>query len=154
MSDHNDKSTISEKELLSMSEDDYRTADQRTFFKNILEKDKEQINDEINKVRDDIKVHDDSGDSVDLAANTEIMQLRLRTVERKTKLLHKIEESLTRIESGMYGYCTETGVKIGLERLLARPTASLSIDSKEVQEFHEKVEGTIGTEVEKENNED
>lgn len=65
--------------------------------------------------------------------------LELRTRDRERKLISKIDEALTRIEDGTYGYCEETGEPIGIKRLEARPIATLSI---EAQERHERMERT------------
>lgn len=69
--------------------------------------------------------------------------LELRTRDRARKLISKINEALQRIEDGVYGYCEDTGEPIGLERLEARPTATLSI---EAQERHERMEKTYDDE--------
>ena len=64
---------------------------------------------------------------------------RLRTRDRERKLIAKIDEALRRIEDGSYGYCEETGEPIGLPRLLARPTATLSIEAQERRERRQKL---------------
>jgi len=69
--------------------------------------------------------------------------LDLRTKDRARKLISKINDALKRIEDGTYGYCEETGEPIGLERLEARPVATLSI---EAQERHERMEKTYDDE--------
>lgn len=143
-------STLTEEQLLSMPAADYMNVAQKDYFKILLQSMQEKLKQEINDSRKDMHAPGDVGDSLDLAANTEMLQLSLRTTERKTKLLHKVEESLISIETGNYGYCVETGKAIGLERLLARPTATLSINSKEQQEFHERTEGVSEIGVEKE----
>lgn len=151
-----DNEMISEKELLKMSGSDYMNAVQRNFFKNLLAETQENLKQEITNAREGMLSTGDVGDSLDLASNTEMLQLSLRTTERKTKLLHKVEEAIIRIDNGTYGYCVESGNPIGLKRLLARPTATLSIDSKEQQEFHERTEGVseIGEAKEKDDAED
>lgn len=73
-------------------------------------------------------------DPADRASLEEDHTLELRVRDRERKLLHKIDEALARIENGRYGWCAETGEPIGIERLLARPTATCSV---EVQEHHE-----------------
>ena len=65
--------------------------------------------------------------------------LELRTRDRMRKVISKIDAALEKIEDGTYGYCEETGEPIGLERLIARPIATLSIDA---QERHERMEKT------------
>jgi len=138
----NKESTIiTEKALLKMPESDYMSAPQRLFFRHMLTEMQTALKEEITASRANMHAPTDVGDSIDLANDAEMMQISLRTTERKTKLLHKVEESLVRIDNGTYGFCIETGYPIGIKRLLARPTATLSIDSKEQQEFHERTEG-------------
>ncbi|MBQ9034708.1 MAG: RNA polymerase-binding protein DksA [Alphaproteobacteria bacterium] len=82
-------------------------------------------------------------DDVDRASLETDKALDLRTKDRIRKLITKIDEALDRIEDGSYGYCEETGEPIGLERLEARPVATLSI---EAQERHERMEKTFDDE--------
>ena len=67
--------------------------------------------------------------------------LELRNRDRERKLIKKIDESIARIEAGEYGYCNSCGVEIGLKRLEARPTATLCIDCKTLEEHREKQVG-------------
>ena len=78
-------------------------------------------------------------DEIDRATLESGNSLELRTRDRARKLITKIDEALKRIEDGVYGYCEETGDPIGIERLEARPVATLSI---EAQERHERMEKT------------
>ncbi len=78
-------------------------------------------------------------DEVDRASMETDKALDLRTKDRARKLISKINDALKRIEDGTYGYCEETGEPIGVERLEARPVATLSI---EAQERHERMEKT------------
>ncbi|PTB85714.1 RNA polymerase-binding protein DksA, partial [Pseudidiomarina aestuarii] len=64
--------------------------------------------------------------------------LELRTRDRERKLIKKIEESLIDLEKGDYGFCESCGVDIGIRRLEARPTATLCIDCKTLDEIREK----------------
>lgn len=137
-----EREILTEDELLSMPESDYMNVSQRQYFRKVLSDMYSSLKEEIHQARQEMNAPTDVGDELDLASNAEMLQLNLRTTERKTKLLHKIEAAIARIDNGVYGYCLETKAPIGLERLLARPTATLSIDSKEQQEFHEKTEGT------------
>ncbi len=82
-------------------------------------------------------------DEIDRASLEADKSLDLRTKDRARKLISKINEALERIEDGSYGYCEETGEPIGLERLEARPIATLSI---EAQERHERMEKTYDDE--------
>ncbi|MBC8119298.1 MAG: TraR/DksA C4-type zinc finger protein, partial [Burkholderiaceae bacterium] len=65
----------------------------------------------------------------------------LRTRDRERKLLKKVQQALTRVESGEYGYCEETGEPIGIPRLLARPTATLSLEAQQRREMKQKMFG-------------
>ena len=65
--------------------------------------------------------------------------IELRSRDRERKLLSKIDAALQRIENGSYGYCEETGEPIGLNRLIARPIATLSIEAQEEHEKNEKI---------------
>ncbi len=78
-------------------------------------------------------------DLADRASAETDRSLELRTRDRARKLISKIDEALTRIENGTYGYCEETDEAIGLKRLEARPIATLSL---EAQERHERMEKT------------
>jgi DnaK suppressor protein len=65
----------------------------------------------------------------------------LRTRDRERKLLKKVQQSLARIDSGDYGWCEETGEPIGIPRLIARPTATLSLEAQERRELRQKLFG-------------
>ncbi len=82
-------------------------------------------------------------DDIDRASLETDKALDLRTKDRARKLISKIDDALARIENGSYGFCEETGEPIGLERLEARPVATLSI---EAQERHERLEKTYDDE--------
>ena len=79
-------------------------------------------------------------DPLDRAAQEEEFTLELRTRDRERKLIKKIEESLELIEQGEYGFCESCGAEIGIRRLEARPTATLCIDCKTIDEIREKQE--------------
>jgi DnaK suppressor protein len=80
-------------------------------------------------------------DPADRATIEEEHALELRTRDRERKLLKKVEQALARIESGDYGWCEETGEAIGVARLLARPTANLSLEAQERRELRQKLFG-------------
>jgi len=82
-------------------------------------------------------------DDIDRASLETDKSLDLRTKDRARKLIVKIDEALDRIEDGTYGYCEETGEEIGVERLMARPIATLCV---EAQERHERMEKTYDDE--------
>lgn len=77
-------------------------------------------------------------DPADRATIEEEHALELRTRDRERKLIKKVQQSLARIESGDYGYCEETGEPIGLQRLLARPTATLSVEAQQRRELRQR----------------
>jgi DnaK suppressor protein len=77
-------------------------------------------------------------DPNDRASQESDMSLELRNRDRERKLIKKIDETIGRIESGEYGYCDSCGVEIGLKRLEARPTATLCIDCKTLDEMRER----------------
>jgi DnaK suppressor protein len=78
-------------------------------------------------------------DLADRASSETDRALELRTRDRQRKLIAKIDEALRRIEDGVYGYCEETGEPIGLQRLQARPIATLSLEAQERHERRERV---------------
>ena len=80
-------------------------------------------------------------DPADRATIEEEHALELRTRDRERKLLKKVQQSIVRIDGGDYGWCEETGEPIGLRRLLARPTATLSLEAQERREMRQKMFG-------------
>lgn len=83
----------------------------------------------------------DVGDEVERATRETENSLELRTRDRYRKLLNKIDQALNRIEEGEYGYCDETGEEIGLDRLEARPIATLCLDAQERRELKQRQQG-------------
>ena len=80
-----------------------------------------------------------SPDVVDQASSQTEKTVEMRTINRQIKLLSKIYKAIKKIDADTYGYCEETGEPIGLKRLIARPIASLSIESQEKHEKNEKI---------------
>ena len=80
-----------------------------------------------------------SPDVIDQAASQTEKDVEMRTLNRQIKLLSKIEKAIKKIKTSTYGYCEETGEKIGLKRLIARPIATLSIEAQEKHEKKEKI---------------
>ncbi len=83
----------------------------------------------------------DVGDEVERATRETENSLELRTRDRYRKLINKIEQALNRIEEGEYGYCEETGEEIGIDRLEARPIATLCLDAQERRELKQRQQG-------------
>ncbi|MEW5769271.1 MAG: RNA polymerase-binding protein DksA [Pseudomonadota bacterium] len=129
--------SLTEAQLLAMSEDDYMNDAQLAFFKGKLLAMREEILDNARETGEHLKENEVFADPNDRATVEEENMLEQRVRDRERKLLKKINASLSRIEDGSYGFCLETGEPIGLPRLLARPTAELSI---EAQEKHERME--------------
>lgn len=129
-------------DVLSMPEADYMNEAQRTFFRLKLERLKNEILSNAGQttehLREDTVVVPDPADR---ATIEEEHALELRTRDRERKLLKKIEQSIDRVDAGDYGYCEETGEPIGLARLLARPTASLSLEAQQRRELKQKMFG-------------
>lgn len=123
--------------LKQMPEDDYMNDTQLEYFKDVLVQLKEDTLNEIKLCKDDITQANREPDVVDIAAIEDERARKLRFVDRKLKFVRKIDSSLNRIQKKDYGYCDETGNPIGIERLLLRPTATLSIEAKKMQEARE-----------------
>jgi DnaK suppressor protein len=113
---------------------------QKEWFRNRLLALKQEI---IDESRDTVEAMKESAvntpDIVDRASAEADRALELRTRDRQRKLVAKIDSALRRIEKGEYGYCEETGDPISLRRLIARPTATLSLEAQERHERREKV---------------
>ena len=120
--------------------EEYMSPQQTEHFKNILFSWKKMLMTEAEKTMDHMKQDSSKlSDPNDAATQEEEFRLELRTRDRERKLITKIDQALSRIDDGSYGYCEDTGEPIGIKRLEARPIATLSI---EAQERHEKMEKT------------
>jgi len=112
---------------------------QLAHFRNILQALKVELSQDIDRtvhtMQDEATVFADPNDR---ASQESDMALELRNRDRERKLIKKIEETIAKIESQDYGYCESCGVEIGLKRLEARPTATLCIDCKTLDELREK----------------
>ena len=128
-------------ELLAMPEKDYMNPTQLAFFRELLEHMRDEILHNVTSTSEHLRESEEMPDPADRATQEEEHSFELRARDRERKLLHKIERALQRIEQGEYGYCEETGEPIGLKRLLARPTATLTL---EAQERHEQRERQFG----------
>lgn len=125
-------------------DEEYMNETQLEYFRQKLENWKKSIVSQSVDTLEDLRQGGLSQpDEVDRASLETDKALDLRTKDRIRKLINKIDEALDRIEDGTYGYCEETGEPIGLERLEARPVATLSI---EAQERHERMEKTFDDE--------
>jgi DnaK suppressor protein len=132
---------ISEAQLTKMSDKDYMNAEQLEFFKERLQKLRDDILKNADATTVNLRENTLVPDPADRATIEEEHALELRTRDRERKLLKKVEQALGRIESGEYGWCEETGEAIGVSRLLARPTANLSLEAQERRELRQKLFG-------------
>lgn len=129
---------LTEEELLKQPEEDYMNDEQLAFFKNMLLQQKDELIHGLEETSDNLQNQERESDENDRATLEEERWLELRIRERESKLISKIDSALRRIEDGSYGYCDDSGEEIGLERLLIRPTATLSIEAKQRRESIEK----------------
>lgn len=130
------------KPYMSEEGEEYMNEAQLEHFRKILENWKADLMKEVDRTVHHMQ--DDAAnfpDPTDRATQESEFSLELRTRDRERKLIKKIEESLSEIESGDYGYCEACGVEIGIRRLEARPTATLCIDCKTLDEIREKQMG-------------
>ncbi|MBX9794739.1 MAG: RNA polymerase-binding protein DksA [Burkholderiaceae bacterium] len=133
---------LSEAEILAMPDSEYMNEKQLDFFRATLKKLKDDLlsnaGETTEHLREDTSIVPDPADR---ATIEEEHALELRTRDRERKLLKKIAQSLNRVESGEYGFCDETGEPIGLGRLIARPTATLSLEAQQRRELKQKMFG-------------
>jgi DnaK suppressor protein len=133
---------LTEDELLAMPEAEYMNDKQLDFFRARLQQQKDDLlsnaGETTEHLREDTSIVPDPADR---ATIEEEHALELRTRDRERKLLKKIAQSLGRLETGEYGFCDETGEPIGLARLMARPTATLSLEAQQRRELKQKMFG-------------
>jgi len=133
---------LTDEEVMAMPESEYMNDKQMAFFRLKLVGLKrgilENAGETTEHLREDTVVVPDPADR---ATIEEEHALELRTRDRERKLLKKIEQSIARIDAGDYGYCDETGEPIGVGRLLARPTATLSLEAQQRRELKQKMFG-------------
>ena len=133
---------LTDAEVIAMPDSEYMNDIQMAFFRLKLVQLKNEVlsnaSETTEHLREDTVVVPDPADR---ATIEEEHALELRTRDRERKLLKKIEQSIHRIDGGDYGYCDETGEPIGVARLLARPTATLSLEAQERRELKQKMFG-------------
>lgn len=132
---------LSEEELLASPEKDYMNEAQLAFFKKRLLELRDQLLQNADDTGEHLRENEITTDPSDRATLEEEYTLELRTRDRERKLLKKVEKSLRMIDDGSYGWCEETGEPIGVPRLLARPTATLSLEAQERRERVQKLYG-------------
>ena len=136
-----DGAHLTEAQLLAMSEKDYMSPPQLAFFKARLQQLEKDLLKNAGETTEHLRETVLVPDPADRATIEEEHALELRTRDRERKLLKKIQQSLASIDSGDYGWCEETGEPIGIPRLLARPTATLSLEAQQRRELKQKLYG-------------
>jgi len=121
------------------ADEEYMSKKQLKHFRQILNNWKSDLSNDIDRtvhtMQDEVTMFADPNDR---ASQESDMALELRNRDRERKLIKKIDETLRNIDAAEYGYCEGCGIEIGLKRLEARPTATLCIDCKTLDEMREK----------------
>ena len=130
---------LTEQQILAMPEADYMNDAQLAFFRNRLKELETDILNNAGATTENLR--ETQFVPADRATIEEEHALELRTRDRERKLLKKVQQSIARIDAGDYGWCEETGEPIGIPRLLARPTATLSLEAQERREMRQKLYG-------------
>ena len=124
---------------VAKADEEYMNEDQKNHFRKILNEWKIELSHDIDRtvhtMQDEVTTFADPNDR---ASQESDMALELRNRDRERKLIKKIDETLRKIDDGDYGYCNGCGIEIGLKRLEARPTATLCIDCKTLDEMRER----------------
>ena len=137
----NGKRLPTEEQLLKTRDSDYMNEEQLAYFKHRLQQMEGELLQNADETTEHLRESVIVPDPADRATIEEEHALELRTRDRERKLLKKVQQALGRIESGEYGYCEETGDPIGIPRLLARPTATLSLEAQQRRELKQKMFG-------------
>ena len=136
-----EKKLLTEQDILKMPESQYMNEAQLEFFRERLREMERDILSNADETTEHLRETVIVPDPADRATIEEEHALGLRTRDRERKLLKKVQQSIALIDSGEYGWCEETGEPIGLPRLLARPTANLSLEAQERREKRQKMFG-------------
>jgi DnaK suppressor protein len=132
---------LTEAQILKMSDKDYMNEAQLAFFKARLQQLERDLLKNAGETTEHLRETVLVPDPADRATIEEEHALELRTRDRERKLLKKVQQSIASIDSGEYGWCEETGEPIGIPRLLARPTATLSLEAQQRRELKQKLYG-------------
>jgi DnaK suppressor protein len=132
---------LTEEEILKAPEKEYMNEAQLAFFKRRLVELRDQLLQNADDTGEHLRENEVTTDPSDRATLEEEYTLELRTRDRERKLLKKVEKSLKQIDDGSYGWCDETSEPIGVARLVARPTATLSLEAQERRERVQKLYG-------------
>nr|WP_307189606.1 RNA polymerase-binding protein DksA [Massilia eurypsychrophila] len=132
---------LSEDEIRAMNEKDYMNPAQLAFFKARLQQLEKDLLKNAGETTEHLRETVLVPDPADRATIEEEHALELRTRDRERKLLKKVQQSIAAIDGGDYGWCEETGEPIGIPRLIARPTATLSLEAQQRRELKQKLYG-------------
>ncbi|MDU6429376.1 MAG: RNA polymerase-binding protein DksA [Sutterella wadsworthensis] len=135
------KKVLTAEEILKMPDDDYMNAQQLEFFRRRLTDLEKELRANADQTTVNLRETTVVPDPADRATIEEEHALELRTRDRERKLLKKLQAAIKRIDDGDYGYCEETGDPIGVARLMARPTATLSLEAQQRRELKQKMYG-------------
>ena len=136
-----DARLLTEDEIRVMGEKDYMNPAQMAFFKARLQTLEKELLKNAGETTEHLRETVLVPDPADRATIEEEHALELRTRDRERKLLKKVQQSIASIDAGEYGWCEETGEPIGVLRLIARPTATLSLEAQQRRELKQKLYG-------------
>ncbi len=136
-----DNVLLTEEQILKMGEKDYMNPAQLAFFRNRLKELESTLIKNAGETTENLRDTPLVPDPADRATIEEEHALELRTRDRERKLLKKVQQSIASIYAEEYGWCEETGEPIGVPRLLARPTATLSLEAQQRRELKQKLYG-------------
>jgi len=135
------KAKLTEDKILSMGDMEYMNDAQLAFFKSRLQEIELTLVQNANETTAHLQENEIFADPFDRATIEEEHALELRTRDRESKMLRKVRAAIARIDEGDYGWCEDSGEPIGVERLLARPTATLSLEAQQRHEQRQKLFG-------------
>jgi DnaK suppressor protein len=141
MNAHKKYAGLTEAEILKQPESSYMNKAQLAFFREKLNELRDQILHNATDTGEHLRDNEVATDPSDRATQEEEYTLELRTRDRERKLLKKVDKVIRIIDDESFGWCEETGEPIGLPRLIARPTATLSIEAQERREKMQKLFG-------------
>ena len=132
---------LTEAELRAAPSEEYMSARKLALFRARLIAERDALLDSAHRTTLHLQEYESPADPADRASLEEDHTLELRVRDRERKMLHKIDEALARIDNGTFGWCESSGEPIGIARLLARPTATLSVEAQEIHEARRKMRG-------------
>lgn len=132
---------LTEKQILAAPADEYMSAAQLAFFRARLVAERDALLESAHHTTEHLQDFVATPDPADRASLEEDHTLELRVRDRERKMLHKIDQAIDRIDNKNYGWCEDSGEPIGIARLMARPTASYSVEAQERHEIRRKMQG-------------